>query len=87
MPDNAHVFARFSAGHVARRGGVLLEVVDEDVAVGEADTEHVGVLGVEVEAGHGGGGPALVLRPGGVLQREDTHHPLHKSVQEVIWIR
>ena len=68
MPDNAHVFALFSAGHVTGDGGVLLEVVDEDVAVCEADTDHVGVLGVEVEAGHRGGGPALVLRPGRVLQ-------------------
>ena len=68
MPDNAHVFAGFSTGHVARRGGVLLEVVDENIAIGEADTKHVRVLGVEVKAGHGGVGPALVLGPGGVLQ-------------------
>ena len=53
---------------MTRRGRVLLEVVDEDVAIGEADTDHVGVLAVEVEAGHGGGCPALVLRPGRVLQ-------------------
>ena len=68
MPYNAHVFSRFGTGHVTRGVGVLLEVVHEDVAVCEADTDHVGVLGVEVEAGHGGGRPALVLRPGRVLQ-------------------
>ena len=62
------MFALFSAGHVTGDGGVLLEVVDEDVAICEADTDHVGVLGVEVEAGHGGGRPALVFRPGRVLQ-------------------
>ena len=68
VPDNAHVFALFSAGHVTGDGWFLLEVVDEDVAVREADTDHMGVLGVEVEAGHRGGCPALVLRPGRVLQ-------------------
>ena len=68
VPDYAHVFALFSAGHVTGDGGFLLEVVDKDVAVREADTNHVGVLGVEVETGHGGGRPALVLRPGRVLQ-------------------
>ena len=68
MPNYAHVFAGFSAGHVTWDGGFLLEVVDEDVAVREADTDHVGVLGVEVEAGHGGGRPTLILRPGRVLQ-------------------
>ena len=62
------MFALFSTGHVTGDGGVLLEVVDEDVAICEADTDHVGVLGVEVEAGHGGGCPALVFRPGRVLQ-------------------
>ena len=62
------MFARLGAGHVTRGVGVLLEVVYEDVAVSEADTDHVGVLGVEVEAGHGGGCPALVLGPGRVLQ-------------------
>ena len=84
MPDYAHVFARLSAWPMTRRGRVLLEVVDEDVAIGEADTDHVGVLAVEVEAGHGGGGPALILRPGRVLEGEHTHDPPHKHVLEVI---
>ena len=84
VPYNAHVFSRLSAGHVTWGVGILLEVVHEDIAVSEADTDHVGVLGVEVEAGHGGGRPALVFGPGRVLQGEDTHHPLHKSVLEVI---
>ena len=68
VPYNAHVFSRLSAGHVTWGVWVLLEVVHEDIAVSEADTDHVGVLGVEVEAGHGGGRPALVLGPGRVLQ-------------------
>ena len=53
---------------------MFLEVIHCHVSVLESDGHHVGVAGVDVDAHDPMGGPTLVLRVGGVLERVDTHH-------------
>ena len=54
--------------------GPSLEVEHRHVSILEADAEHVGVPGVDVETDDSVGGPTLVLRVRGVFQGVDTDH-------------
>ena len=69
---------------VAGASCVLLEVVHSDVAIIQANHQHVGMLWMEIQTHDAAGGVAQKLWVGRILQRKDTDHAWLALLVEII---
>ena len=78
------MFPVLGVGLVAGAPCVLLEVVYSDVAIVQANHQHVGMLRTKIQTHDAAGGVAQELWVGGILQREDTDDTWLTLLVEVI---